>query len=83
MLCIAEQRSFGLSSYSENNVADGCEYVPFVALADSGRLLSCGSNAFGQLGIGHKPPFTAELQVVEVIYFSLCITQTANGDRFP
>lgn len=41
-------------------------------------MLSCGSNAFGQLGIGQKPPFTAELQVVEVIFFLLYVIESAN-----
>lgn len=44
-----------------------------VTLTDSGRVLSCGSNAFGQLGIGQKPPFTAEVKVVEVIFLFVCL----------
>lgn len=45
-----------------------------ITLTDSGRVLSCGSNAFGQLGIGQKPAYTAEVQIVEVILFSLSAT---------
>lgn len=45
------------------------EYLFLITLTDSGRVLSCGSNAFGQLGIGQEPAYTAEVQIVEVIFF--------------
>nr|XP_057931146.1 secretion-regulating guanine nucleotide exchange factor isoform X2 [Doryrhamphus excisus] len=36
-----------------------------VVLTDSGKLLSCGSNVFGQLGIGHTVKQSAELVLVQ------------------
>lgn len=38
----------------------------YVTLTDCGRVLSCGSNAFGQLGVGQTVTHTADVQVVEV-----------------
>lgn len=38
----------------------------YVILTDSGQLLACGSNAFGQLGVGQAASCTADLQAVEV-----------------
>lgn len=45
------------------NVACGWDFTLF--LSDSGRLLACGSNAFGQLGVGERVTHSAELLVVE------------------
>lgn len=56
------------SLYSNNIMLLTILNVSLCSHTDSGRVLSCGSNAFGQLGIGPKPPFTAEVQVVEVIF---------------
>uniref|UniRef100_A0A3Q3WI16 RCC1-like domain-containing protein n=1 Tax=Mola mola TaxID=94237 RepID=A0A3Q3WI16_MOLML len=44
-------------------VACGWDFTLF--LTDCGRVLSCGSNAFGQLGIGQTLPRTADVLVVE------------------
>lgn len=38
----------------------------FLTLTDSGQLLACGSNTFGQLGVGQTVQDTAELLAVEV-----------------
>lgn len=38
----------------------------YVTLAECGRVLSCGSNAFGQLGVGLTVTHTADVQLVEV-----------------
>ncbi|KAM4553537.1 secretion-regulating guanine nucleotide exchange factor [Fundulus diaphanus] len=47
------------------NVACGWDFT--LLLTDSGRLLACGSNAFGQLGVGQTVKHTAELLAVEAL----------------
>ncbi|CAN9499395.1 unnamed protein product [Ophioblennius macclurei] len=44
-------------------VACGWDFTLF--LSDCGQLLACGSNAFGQLGVGQTVTHSAELLVVE------------------
>ncbi|KAK5867268.1 hypothetical protein PBY51_011777 [Eleginops maclovinus] len=46
-----------------SKVACGWEFTIF--LSDSGRVLACGSNAFGQLGVGKSLSHSADLLVVE------------------
>lgn len=41
-------------------------YSSYVTLSDCGKLLACGSNAFGQLGVGQTVTHSADLLVVEV-----------------
>ncbi|XP_054903740.1 secretion-regulating guanine nucleotide exchange factor isoform X3 [Poeciliopsis prolifica] len=38
-----------------------------VVLTESGQLLACGSNAFGQLGVGQTVPHSSELLAVEAL----------------
>lgn len=38
----------------------------FVLLTDYRQILACGSNAFGQLGVGETTKQTVDLLVVEV-----------------
>lgn len=45
------------------NVACGWDFT--LLLTDSGQLLACGSNTFGQLGVGQTVQDTAELLAVE------------------
>ncbi|XP_029952653.1 secretion-regulating guanine nucleotide exchange factor isoform X2 [Salarias fasciatus] len=45
------------------DVACGWDFTLF--LSDRGQLLACGSNAFGQLGVGQTVTHSAELLVVE------------------
>lgn len=40
-----------------------------VPLVDCGRVLSCGSNAFGQLGVGTTVTQSADVNLVEVSKF--------------
>ncbi|XP_047243386.1 secretion-regulating guanine nucleotide exchange factor isoform X2 [Girardinichthys multiradiatus] len=47
------------------NVACGWDFT--LLLTDSGQLLVCGSNAFGQLGVGQTVTHTAELLAVEAL----------------
>lgn len=44
-------------------VACGWDFT--LLLTDCGRVLTCGSNAFGQLGVGKTVTHSADLQVVE------------------
>ncbi|XP_043980367.1 secretion-regulating guanine nucleotide exchange factor isoform X1 [Gambusia affinis] len=46
-----------------SNVACGWDFT--LLLTDSGQLLACGSNAFGQLGVGQTVTHSSELLVVE------------------
>ncbi|KAK5927900.1 hypothetical protein CgunFtcFv8_013009 [Champsocephalus gunnari] len=46
-----------------SKVACGWEFT--ICLTDSGRVLACGSNAFGQLGVGKAVSHSADLLVVE------------------
>ncbi|KAI9529648.1 hypothetical protein NQZ68_007886 [Dissostichus eleginoides] len=48
-----------------SKVACGWEFTIF--LTDSGRVLACGSNAFGQLGVGKAVSHSADLLVVESV----------------
>ncbi|XP_016519904.1 secretion-regulating guanine nucleotide exchange factor isoform X3 [Poecilia formosa] len=47
------------------NVACGWDFT--LLLTDSGQLLACGSNAFGQLGVGQTVTHSAELLAVEAL----------------
>ncbi|XP_014888451.1 secretion-regulating guanine nucleotide exchange factor isoform X2 [Poecilia latipinna] len=47
------------------NVACGWDFT--LLLTDSGQLLACGSNAFGQLGVGQTVTHSAELLAVETL----------------
>ncbi|XP_032437941.1 secretion-regulating guanine nucleotide exchange factor isoform X3 [Xiphophorus hellerii] len=47
------------------NVACGWDFTLF--LTDSGQLFACGSNAFGQLGVGQTVTHSSELLAVEVL----------------
>ncbi|XP_061577676.1 secretion-regulating guanine nucleotide exchange factor [Cololabis saira] len=45
------------------NVACGWDFT--LLITDTGQLLACGSNAFGQLGVGQRVSHAADLLVVE------------------
>ncbi|XP_027891812.1 secretion-regulating guanine nucleotide exchange factor isoform X4 [Xiphophorus couchianus] len=47
------------------NVACGWDFT--LLLTDSGQLFACGSNAFGQLGVGQTVTHSSELLAVEVL----------------
>ncbi|XP_077423817.1 secretion-regulating guanine nucleotide exchange factor [Vanacampus margaritifer] len=47
------------------NVACGWDFT--LLLTDCGNLLACGSNVFGQLGIGQVTSHSAELVLIEVL----------------
>ncbi|XP_056906956.1 secretion-regulating guanine nucleotide exchange factor isoform X1 [Takifugu flavidus] len=70
------QRCLGLTQ-TVTNVTCGWDFTLF--LTDSGRVLSCGSNAFGQLGIGQKPAYTADVQIVESL--KAAVVSVAAGLR--
>lgn len=46
---------------------------------DCGRVLACGSNAFGQLGVGQTVTHTAHPQVVEVSTWAVYILLTVRN----
>ncbi|KAM9352259.1 secretion-regulating guanine nucleotide exchange factor [Symphorus nematophorus] len=50
-------------SQKVTEVACGWDFT--LLLTDCGRVLACGSNAFGQLGVGQTVTHSADLQVVE------------------
>ncbi|XP_072242096.1 secretion-regulating guanine nucleotide exchange factor [Leuresthes tenuis] len=52
-----------ISNQRVTNVACGWDFTLF--LTDNGKLLACGSNAFGQLGVGQAATHTAALLAVE------------------
>ncbi|XP_061825646.1 secretion-regulating guanine nucleotide exchange factor isoform X2 [Nerophis lumbriciformis] len=60
--CSTLQRCSGLNQ-RVTNVACGWDFT--LLLTDCGRLLACGSNIFGQLGIGDTTTHHAELVLVE------------------
>ncbi|XP_069564334.1 secretion-regulating guanine nucleotide exchange factor isoform X1 [Brachyistius frenatus] len=47
------------------NIACGWDFT--LLLTDHGQLLACGSNAFGQLGVGQTVTHSADLLVVETL----------------
>ncbi len=51
---------------SLHHVFNCTNHTNYVTLTDCGRILACGSNAFGQLGIGQRVTHSADLLVVEV-----------------
>ncbi|XP_029909695.1 secretion-regulating guanine nucleotide exchange factor [Myripristis murdjan] len=50
---------------SQRVTSVSCGWDFTLLLTDCGRVLSCGSNAFGQLGVGESISHSAELLVVE------------------
>ncbi|KAM4573325.1 secretion-regulating guanine nucleotide exchange factor [Odontesthes bonariensis] len=52
-----------ISNQRVTNVACGWDFT--LLLTDNGKLLACGSNAFGQLGVGQAVTHTAALLSVE------------------
>ncbi|XP_057691823.1 secretion-regulating guanine nucleotide exchange factor isoform X2 [Corythoichthys intestinalis] len=60
--CSTLQHFSGLNQ-RVTNVACGWDFT--LLLTDCGNLLACGSNVFGQLGIGHDTSHSAKLVLIE------------------
>ncbi|XP_061532057.1 secretion-regulating guanine nucleotide exchange factor isoform X1 [Phycodurus eques] len=60
--CSTLQHCSGLNR-RVTNAACGWDFT--LLLTDCGNLLACGSNVFGQLGIGHMTSHSAELVLIE------------------
>lgn len=58
-------------SLSQRVTKVACGWDFTLLLTDCGRVLACGSNAFGQLGVGQRVTHSADLQVVESLKESI------------